>query len=391
MAYRLRINKTTILGTLFFLAIFTAYIFPNAVTVFYKPVYVLLSAQMLKCAINRRGEKLYFLFLAEYLFIFMHGGVLSVMITNIVSCIMYTITAVIATSPKYSVPDCRILVKSVINGSFAFSVLSAICMPFFREPDSRVHVNFGFTAVNANTISQISALGLILTVEVLIFSGVTFKYLIVASIQFYALWFSGSRAAVICVVLGCLPFIMYKYKESIRKRKGMLLILVPAAAILAVYVIAGRKYVYLGRGFNLADYLDFGERGSMWTRAVDVWKINPIFGGGFSIYGEMTGIWRGCHNMFLWALDTGGVIFFAMITVLIVRYIFKVRKNSLLWWPAVFIIVQGMAENLFNYFFWIPLILGEIVNAACSTADRSKEVFTLKRRKASNKQDEWDS
>lgn len=215
-------------------------------------------------------------------------------------------------------------------------------------------VNFGL--LGPITFGWINAMLLVFS----LFGKFSRKYILIAMLMI--VW-SGSKGP----FLISLCFILYHFKNSFRKIKIRDIILPITLLVLAIYVLSP-YYQELRIFKTMVDFYSnsdsyastagagsIGSRSFYFTKALEIWSDNVLFGIGFGSWEFYVAGHKYPHNLFLEVLAEVGLMGFSVLLLIVYR--FKTNEYSLILVLGVLLQLTSGDFSYFRYYF-IFILLG---------------------------------
>lgn len=192
-------------------------------------------------------------------------------------------------------------------------LLAAVFFMFgVTDWDGRVWIRNGSLSVDPNSIAVWTLIPLSFSFEMLFRRseslGKKLAGAAIVALMVFIVLQGASRSGIISISLTSCLCVAYGFKDSIRKRPIIALLIVIAAIIAFIYVLNHIPAAVIAR-FQYADFSSMGGRTTKWTNLIDMLKANPlkmIVGFGESTVIYYTG--TVAHNMYVETFFAQGLI-----------------------------------------------------------------------------------
>ena len=263
--------------------------------------------------------------------------------------------------------------------SYAILALAFVYMLFVKNGFDSL-VDGGRMSISEAVNSNELAMGLAVVMAILVSDMLQHKKHMLLNLLFIganliALFFTGSRTALIAAIVATFLLYLIHAKDKRSKRNAFFLLILSIALLVFIYNTLQKEYPVLMERFTAENVEESGGTGR-----VDVWKHYFIYffpqhwiiGMGFDPQNLYYGLVslnleaHGAHNFIIDILARSGVVGLILYAVCIVKFFVavakKLRANSSLLVPMAIVIttlLNGIGENvLAGRFLWFGIGLG---------------------------------
>ncbi len=279
---------------------------------------------------------------------------------------------------------------AIVNTLFFSSGLTGILCLFFSSPylgifDARQVLTLMGSQTDPNNQSAYLLVGIAIGLY-WIFDGKgssLFRMILLGSIavNIYAIFLTGSRGGLLSAALiaVCAALLVDKggHLISLNTVRNAL-----AVGLSGFGVYCAVKFFLpadiLARLFDLSDYAGGSGRVELWGNALELFKDNPLIGGGWGSYWGYNGYYEVVHNTFISVLADSGLIGFALLFIPLVYLAVKSLEQRFA--LSFLILIAGLAPAFFldainKRFFWNAIIIAFVlINGHQRQAQEIQEV-----------------
>jgi O-antigen ligase len=200
-------------------------------------------------------------------------------------------------------------------------------------------------------LSHPNQIGALAALTIIISMRKRLDVLLVAGAAVLSLTLSQSKTSIGALLISVLyATVVWNYFSVVTKQMTI-------QFILAVFYISWLLMLSIGLGASGDETLTLTGRTQIWAESLEIWKSQPLFGGGSSAFDvefrqlfELTGA-TSAHNQFLQALAIGGLVTVGVMTFFL-YYLYKalvVSGESGIYHTAgitmlVFVLIRGISE-----------------------------------------------
>lgn len=338
---------------------------------------MLLLTTLITVLINRKIKKFpkSFLLLAVFMFISLASIFWSAEISDSILKAMLYAQLIFIFWCVYEFIDNKVRMHNVLKSfvlGCAVIAIQSLYFYFTMGPSIYTSSRFVLEGYNANSLGIILAIGLVISIYLLF--NESKKYFIFLPLGLFVVLLTGSRTALIMVVLVSVftLFYMFRYKVRFRKTIGLLFI------VFAIYIWNSTPEAQLSRLSSIGNELTSGTLNSrtvIWDAGIQVFKENPVFGVGVGSFQEATvgssvlGVEMSSHNSYLSILVENGLLGFlpfAMFLIALIFFAWKTKYDKDLRWLSLSLITLWLTLSLASHaevqkYTWI--IFGIIVSS----------------------------